>query len=208
MNPRPAPAPQRPPTARPAIAATRRALLGEQDPKPTPAPAPRPAPAAAPKPQPPTPASAADTLLAIGALSAQLAKLGSLLELSMVDITHQLADVERRLTEKIEQHPTAAAAAAPAGNYQDFTAAAIRVGISETNGERTYKAVGHPFTKFGVRVWPEVMPALGIDDPLALKFGDNPFKVPPLVRALMGEQGPKKIIGLAPALPAEDDIPF
>jgi len=48
--------------------------------------------------------------------------------------------------------------------------------------------------KFGVRVWPETLPALGID-PATLKTGPNPLTL--RVRALMGEKGPRKVIGLA-----------
>ena len=57
--------------------------------------------------------------------------------------------------------------------------------------------------KFGVSVWPEVLPFLGVDpanltcacNAGAGKPGPNPvnFKV----RALMGEYGPRKVISLA-----------
>ncbi len=49
--------------------------------------------------------------------------------------------------------------------------------------------------KFGVRIWPEVLPNIGID-PNALKPGTNPFSA--MVRAVLNEEGkPKKVIGLA-----------
>lgn len=57
-----------------------------------------------------------------------------------------------------------------------------------------YKIKGGQYTKFGVRVWPEVLPKLGVD-PAALKPGPNPFNKP--VLALVGEKGPQKVIGLA-----------
>lgn len=114
-----------------------------------------------------------------------------------------------------QAQPAAAPAGPLPGMFQDFTATAVRVGVSEITGETTYKAVGHPFSKFGVRIWPEVLPVflnrLEVDDPEELSFGDNPLRVPVLVRAEIGERGPKKIIGLAPtAMPhaREEEIPF
>jgi hypothetical protein len=61
---------------------------------------------------------------------------------------------------------------------------------------------GYPFNTFGVRVWPEVLPALGIN-PDQLKPGPNVVNLQ--VRAMMVESSskpgtltPKKIIGLTP----------
>jgi hypothetical protein len=48
--------------------------------------------------------------------------------------------------------------------------------------------------KFGIRVWPELLPTLGVD-PAALKPGPNPINL--RVRVLMGEHGPRKVISLA-----------
>lgn len=47
-------------------------------------------------------------------------------------------------------------------------------------GKPAYKAKGAPYQKHGVRVWDEVLPALGID-PAALKPGPNP--ITPAIRA-------------------------
>jgi hypothetical protein len=85
------------------------------------------------------------------------------------------------------------AAPAPAGQTVDFLATTLLVGIDD-NGQPTYKAKGGQYAKFGVRIWPEVLPALGID-PANLKPGPNPVNLQ--VLALMGEKGPRKVIGLA-----------
>jgi len=81
----------------------------------------------------------------------------------------------------------------PGETYRDFDASEILLSYDD-KGQPTYKVKGVPFTKFGVRVWPETLPALKID-PAKLKPGPNAYKA--RVRALMGEQGPRKIIGLA-----------
>jgi hypothetical protein len=81
---------------------------------------------------------------------------------------------------------------APAGQTVDFMANTLLVGIDD-NGQPTYKAKGGQYAKFGVRIWPEVLPPLGID-PAALKPGPNPINLH--VLALMGEKGPRKVIGL------------
>ena len=84
--------------------------------------------------------------------------------------------------------------AAPApGNTITFDATILLVGVDD-NGAPTYKLKGSQYMKFGVRVWPETLPALGID-PAALKPGPNPLNL--RVRALMGDKGPRKVIGLA-----------
>jgi hypothetical protein len=58
-----------------------------------------------------------------------------------------------------------------------------------------------PYNKFGVRVWPETLPALGID-PLSLKPGPN-AQTPITARVLMqiseetGKSNPRKVTGKA-----------
>lgn len=92
--------------------------------------------------------------------------------------------------------PQAAAVAAPAaaaGPTVVFMADTISYGIAE-DGKPVYKAKGGQYTKFGVRVWPEALMALGIDA-ATLKPGPNAFGK--AVVALMGEKGPQKVIGLA-----------
>lgn len=81
----------------------------------------------------------------------------------------------------------------PAGNTVDFLATIILVGLDDS-GQPTYKAKGGQYMKFGVRIWPEVLPELGID-PAALHPGPNQVNLH--LRALMGEKGPRKVISLA-----------
>jgi hypothetical protein len=81
----------------------------------------------------------------------------------------------------------------PAGNTVDFLATVLLVGVDDA-GLPTYKAKGGQYMKFGVRIWPEVLPELGID-PAALRPGPNPVNLH--LVALMGERGPRKVIGLA-----------
>lgn len=95
-----------------------------------------------------------------------------------------------------------AAAAAPVGTYQNFEMTEIIMSYDDA-GEPTYKGKGIPYLKFGVRIWPEILPALGID-PDTLVPGPN--AITRQVRAEMvqidGDNGvpkltPRKIIGLA-----------
>ncbi len=64
----------------------------------------------------------------------------------------------------------------------------------DDNGQPVYKVKGGQYQKFGVRVWPEVLPLLNVD-PASLKPGPNPVKLHVVV--LMGEHGPRKVIGLS-----------
>ena len=89
--------------------------------------------------------------------------------------------------------PTVAPQAAPTGPTVVFMAETISYGIAE-DGKAVYKIRGGQYQKFGVRVWPEALPLLGIDAD-KLKPGPNVFTKP--VIALLGEKGPRKVIGLA-----------
>lgn len=191
----------------PTATATREALYGPSQHQ---APAPKPAPAAAPS-QPKT------QPVTVGALLAEITSLRG----DVATVHAQLEAVSQALAQLLATPRAAAPVAAPSqpsqaqptvpGTFRDFTMTAVKVGISEINGERTYKAIGQPFTKYGVRIWPEVLPELGIAAGESLKFGDNPC-ASRLVRAEMGDRGPKKITGLAPApaptAAAEDEVPF
>lgn len=84
-------------------------------------------------------------------------------------------------------------ATAPDGQTVDFLATVLLVGVDDA-GQPTYKAKGGQYAKFGVRIWPEVLPQLGIN-PASLKPGPNAVQLH--LVALMGEKGPRKVIGLA-----------
>lgn len=85
------------------------------------------------------------------------------------------------------------AAAAPAGELVTFEMTEIVYSIDDA-GKNVYKARGPLFPQFGIRVWDEVLPKLGIN-PETLEPGPNPF--PAQVLAIKGEMYPKKVIGLA-----------
>src|SRR5512137_847441 len=112
-------------------------------------------------------------------------------------LTERLDQIEAEITALRDGLVVAASqpqsAPASPGQTVDFVATILLVGVDD-NGLPTYKAKGGQYMKFGVRVWPEVLPTLGID-PAALKPGPNTINLK--VRALMGEHGPRKVIGPA-----------
>lgn len=100
----------------------------------------------------------------------------------------------------LKQHPAAEAATATAaapvagrGNESttQFVAQTISYGV--TDGKPVYKAKGGQFMKFGVTIWPEVLPMLGLDA-TKLQFGENQFGKP--VVAILKEGKAQKVIGL------------
>lgn len=112
-----------------------------------------------------------------------------------------LADEIAALRAELEARPATGTGptVVPAASYTaarcvDFQAESVVVTIAE-DGNPAYRIRGFPFIKFGVRVWPEVLPNIGLD-PGALKPGTNPFCA--MVRASLNDEGkPKKVIGLA-----------
>ena len=112
-------------------------------------------------------------------------------------LTERLDQIEAEITALRDGLAAAASqpqpAAASPGQTVDFIASILLVGVDD-NGLPTYKAKGGQYMKFGVRVWPEILPELGLD-PATLKLGPNPINLH--VLALMGDKGPRKVIGLA-----------
>ena len=97
----------------------------------------------------------------------------------------------------------AATATPPTTNSGQFTEMMIDniIMTYSDKGEPAYKATGTPYNKFGVRVWPETLPTLGID-PASLKPGPNPQPAPIKASVLMqvneeGKASPRKITGKA-----------
>lgn len=123
-----------------------------------------------------------------------------------VEASQPLAETVSRIAEALSRPAQVAAPAAASsqpqpvrnGNYIDFPATSITL-AHDDDGKAVYKAKGEGFNKYGVRIWPEVLPLLGVDVD-QLKPGPNSFGA--VVRALMGEKGPRKVIGLAPIGPA------
>jgi hypothetical protein len=123
-------------------------------------------------------------------------------------MTEDVERMERRLLGKIEtlteeleamRGGLQTAATPPAvGTFGEMIIDSIIVIIDEKG--TSYKAKGAPYQKHGVRVWDEVLPALGID-PASLKPGPNTIE-PIRARVLMNaptEEGktaqPRKVTG-------------
>ena len=122
-----------------------------------------------------------------------------------VEANAPIAETLSRIAEALSRPAQVAAPAAVSSQaqfapdgYVDFPATSITL-AHDDNGQAVYKIKGDRYNKFGVRVWPEILPQLGIDVD-QLKPGPNPFGA--VVRALMGEKGPRKVIGLVPIGPA------
>jgi hypothetical protein len=111
-------------------------------------------------------------------------------------LTERLDQIEASLAAVREGLTVAASQPAPnqpAGETVLMEATILLMSYDD-NGQPVYKVKGGQYMKFGVRVWPEVLPALGVD-PATLKPGPNPVNL--RVRVLMGEHGPRKVISLA-----------
>lgn len=120
----------------------------------------------------------------------------ALLHAELIDVRADIAALKAGLQAAATASPT------PAGQVQTFTATEIVMTIDE-RGQPAYKAKGAPYSKYGVRIWPETLPALGID-PAQLKAGPNQCSLN--LRVLMvtstDEAGqvhtaPQKVIGKA-----------
>lgn len=111
-------------------------------------------------------------------------------------ITAALQTLARGIAQAGEQ---TAQAAAPAGTFAEMVIESVVMTYDDA-GKPAYKATGAPYSKFGVRIWSEVLPALGID-PAALKPGPNPQTPAIRARVLLGEPNeagktnPRKVTG-------------
>jgi hypothetical protein len=129
-------------------------------------------------------------------LRAKFIALDAKLEQMEIDV-HQTSITLERIAAALASATLAASQQqqTPASSDQTvtFDCSIIVAGIDD-NGQPTYKAKGGQYQKFGVRIWPELLPALGID-PAALKPGPNQVNL--RLVALIGETGPRKVISLA-----------
>jgi uncharacterized membrane protein len=69
--------------------------------------------------------------------------------------------------------------------FGEMEITAILKSIDKQN-KINYTATGTPYSKWGVRVWDEILPALGID-PDTLEFGNNTITPAIRARVLLGE---------------------
>ena len=94
--------------------------------------------------------------------------------------------------ETIAERPAAPAAAS--ARVDEITFQATSICVDFIDGKPAYRAKGDQYNKFGIRIWEEIFPLLGID-PATLKPGSNPISL--TLRARLNETGkPKKIVGL------------
>ena len=114
-----------------------------------------------------------------------------------IDATNQLLAeilVELRKAPANAAAPSIPAAAAAPANVRDFLAETL-VMTTDDAGKPAFKIKGFPYSEFGVRVWPEILPALEID-PATLRPGPNPLPAGLIVRVKLTDEGkPRKVIG-------------
>lgn len=80
--------------------------------------------------------------------------------------------------------------------YVDFEIDTI-TSSTDDNGRPVFKGRGHPYEKYGVRIWPEVFQRLGVNVE-DLVAGENQIH-PVYARCVLNENGnPRKIVGIAP----------
>jgi len=129
--------------------------------------------------------------------AAELRHLLRAMQESIDSLQDDIAQLRDGLTAAASQ-PAAPAAAATTTQHTGAIAIVqvddITMSMDDA-GKPVYKARGGQYTKFGVRIWPEVLPALQID-PASLRPGPNP--VVRRVQVLLSDTGqPRKVIGLA-----------
>jgi hypothetical protein len=118
------------------------------------------------------------------------------LRLALQSLTERLDQIEASLAAVREGLSAAASqpiSSQPAGEIIIVDASVLLMSYDD-NGQPIYKVKGGQYMKFGIRVWPEVLPVLGIQT-TSLKPGPNPINL--RVRVLMGEHGPRKVVSLA-----------
>ena len=79
------------------------------------------------------------------------------------------------------------------GNIIEFDATEIVTTLDDSGERKLFRIKGGHYTTYGLRVWPEVLPELGLD-PDELPLGWTPYTG--RVRAIITDRG-KKVIGLA-----------
>ena len=139
------------------------------------------------------------------------------------EILTELKSIRTEIEAMNQNLATPAPAAQPAtpsnnGDLVTFETSEIVVSMDD-EGKPVYRVRGPLYPKFGIRVWPEVLPKLRLN-PADLQPGPNPFSA--TVLAIMGENHPKKVISLAdhnelpegtpiepePEYIAEEEVPF
>ena len=113
-----------------------------------------------------------------------------------LELINQVKSQLDTLTAGIQTAASASTQPHDSGEWVTFPMETLTLSTDE-QGKPTYKARGGQFTKFGVRIWPEVLPALGLNFS-SLAPGMNQINPPVMVRALLGDTGqPRKVTGKA-----------
>ena len=108
-------------------------------------------------------------------------------------VTETLNNLLEKLANLPRQVAAPAAAPSPEG-LERITVHTVTLTYDKT-GQPIYQALGGKYSRFGARIWPEVLPALAID-PATLKPGPNPWAATVLIQPAPGERAPK-VINLA-----------
>lgn len=116
--------------------------------------------------------------------------------ISAAEIRELFADLRARVQQI--KGGLSTAAAPTQDSYREMVIEKVLMSYDD-KGQPTYKATGAPYRKFGVRIWPETLPALGID-PATLKPGPNELQQPIAARVLMatddeGKTNARKVVG-------------
>lgn len=104
-------------------------------------------------------------------------------------------ETQTELLSAILEHRTNSAPAVAGDTVRTRTFDAEYIEVGYANGKKTYRVFGGPFTKFGIRVWPETLSKLGLST--SLDVGQHPF-TQAVVIELNDDSNPQKVIGLAP----------
>lgn len=111
-------------------------------------------------------------------------------------VLYEINDSLKRVASALETIPIPIASSQTLAGVSTITfhATSVTIAIDES-GKRIYRAKGDRFMKFGVRIWDEILPQLGLD-PQQLQPGHNPVSL--MVQCACNSEGnPKKVIGLA-----------
>jgi len=117
----------------------------------------------------------------------------------MDQLTEQLSTVTETLNELLEKlaqlpRPVPAPAAATSAGMEIIPIHTISLTYDQ-KGQPIYHAMGGKYSRFGARIWPEVLPLLGVD-PLTLRPGPNAWTNQVQVQPATEGRAPK-VIGLA-----------
>ena len=121
-----------------------------------------------------------------------------LLEKILEQLEHQTVSMDALCTrlDSLHQAVNGASNGSPDGHEDklvEFDATEIVTTLDDSGTRKLFRIKGGMYSAYGIRIWPESLPELGID-PGTLTFGINPISMK--VRARITDRG-KKVIGLA-----------